>query len=604
MIYSVTEDFLRVFGSRNAVHAGTRWKARKDVVECLMSVTSGGGPIFPISNQQIIERTPHLKHLMSSMIRFSKSGSPMDEEIQGSRQTAAQSSDILWSGEALICSKQLKHYVAFFRNQTSIPVYSFVWITDEEGKCHVGYVEDLYEDQQGEKMARVRLFLQREDIEGQIPKLYPQCREVFITSTEQEIRAKCIDGLAAVLTPSDFEKCGDILPQNLSFKSFLCHREFKDDSINAFSLSKLRGYSMQPILYSLKYHIPSSNNLQHSSEQAEGSGRPDPAAPSSKRSKNLRLGEPVPGGLAGLKTSVQDNQVAPGEPSGQRLKIKLPGKGIAENQLVVAEPQNQVFPRVDENIELLSQDSGMKGCWFRCKILSSSQKRLKVQYYNITDVDGPEKLEEWVPATRVAAPDKLGMRCAGRLTVRPWPHWDSSDARFEVGAAVDAWWCDGWWEGVVIGCDTSTRSNLQVYFPGENKFLTIKRKDIRVSKDWIDNKWVDVRVKPDILSFLTSSLNPMPRVQLPSLPQANRSGLGDNNTPSSSNVGGSEAGKQQLPSSSTAANKKGVEELHLKELLKIKENEDWTRKSSSDAGPSGKPAARVNSGSQPTTEKQ
>ncbi|KAK4398835.1 hypothetical protein Sango_1359000 [Sesamum angolense] len=36
MIYSVTEDFLRVFGSRNAVHAGTRWKARKDVVECLM----------------------------------------------------------------------------------------------------------------------------------------------------------------------------------------------------------------------------------------------------------------------------------------------------------------------------------------------------------------------------------------------------------------------------------------------------------------------------------------------------------------------------------------------------------------------------------------
>lgn len=69
-------------------------------------------------------------------------------------------------------------------------------------------------------------------------------------------------------------------------------------------------------------------------------------------------------------------------------------------------------------------------------------------------------------AAREAAPDKLGVRCAGRLTVRPWPHWDSSDVRFEVGAAVDAWWCDGWWEGVVIGCDTSAKSNLQLYFPG------------------------------------------------------------------------------------------------------------------------------------------
>ncbi|KAL0443041.1 UNVERIFIED_CONTAM: hypothetical protein Slati_2026800 [Sesamum latifolium] len=464
---------------------------------------------------------------MSSMTRFSKNGSPMDEEIQGSRQTAAQSSDIVWSGEALICSKQLKHYVAFFRNQTSIPVYSFVWIMDEEGKGHVGYVEDLYEDQQGRKWLEF----------------------VF-------------------------------------FSSVRTLRRIKNNSINAFSLSKLRGTLCNPLL---SLEIPPVNKAF--SEQAEGSAHRDPH-PSSKRSKNLRLGEPVHSGLAGLKTSVQDNQVAPGEPSGQRLKIKLPSKGVAENQLVVADPQGQVFPRVNENIELLSQDSGMKGCWFRCKILSSSQKRLKVQYYDITDVDGPEKLEEWVPATRVAAPDKLGMRCAGRLTVRPWPHWNSSDARFEVGAAVDAWWCDG--GGVfVIGCDTSTRSNLQVYFPGENKFLTIKRKDTRVSKDWIDNRWVDIRAKPDILSFLTSSLNPMPRVQLPSLPQADRTGLGNNNTPSSSNVGGSEAGEQQLPSSSTAGNKKGVEELHLKELLKIKENEDWTCKSSSDAGPSGKPAARV-----------
>ena len=75
-------------------------------------------------------------------------------------------------------------------------------------------------------------------------------------------------------------------------------------------------------------------------------------------------------------------------------------------------------------------------------------------------------VQEWVPAARVAAPDKLGMRCSGRLTIRPWPPEDSLDCSVEVGAPVDAWWSDGWWEGIVMGVDKSENDNLQIYFPG------------------------------------------------------------------------------------------------------------------------------------------
>ncbi|MCD7451706.1 hypothetical protein HAX54_013089 [Datura stramonium] len=53
------------------------------------------------------------------------------------------------------------------------------------------------------------------------------------------------------------------------------------------------------------------------------------------------------------------------------------------------------------------------------------------------------------------------MRCTGRLIVRPRPPEDSSDYSFEVGAAVDAWWFDGWWEGVVAGFDVCGSSRLQ-----------------------------------------------------------------------------------------------------------------------------------------------
>jgi hypothetical protein len=42
--------------------------------------------------------------------------------IQVSRKVRVQNSDIVWSGIAWICAKQLKHYPAFCRNGTTIAV--------------------------------------------------------------------------------------------------------------------------------------------------------------------------------------------------------------------------------------------------------------------------------------------------------------------------------------------------------------------------------------------------------------------------------------------------------------------------------------------------
>ncbi|KAM3328138.1 hypothetical protein P3S68_033600 [Capsicum galapagoense] len=117
-------------------------------------------------------------------------------------------------------------------------------------------------------------------------------------------------------------------------------------------------------------------------------------------------------------------------PNYPKLKVKFPSSGPAGIQLV--ESQHKLSFEAGDNIEVLCQDSGMRGCWFRCKILRVSEKRLKVQYDDILDCDGPEKLEEWIPSYRVANPDKLGTRCTGRLTVRPRPLEDSSDCSIEL----------------------------------------------------------------------------------------------------------------------------------------------------------------------------
>lgn len=62
-------------------------------------------------------------------------------------------------------------------------------------------------------------------------------------------------------------------------------------------------------------------------------------------------------------------------------------------------------------------------------------------------------------------PDKLGMRCSGRPTIRPAvARTETETIAFEVGSPVDAWWSDGWWEGVVVGIGDS---DVQVYVPSK-----------------------------------------------------------------------------------------------------------------------------------------
>ena len=38
---------------------------------------------------------------------------------------------------------------------------------------------------------------------------------------------------------------------------------------------------------------------------------------------------------------------------------------------------------------------------------------------------------------------------------------------------------------------------------GEGKLLNFKKKDLRTSRDWVGNKWVELKPKPDILHYVS-----------------------------------------------------------------------------------------------------
>lgn len=480
MIYVVSDDFLKAHGSFRSINACTKWRARREVIEWLKSLVSEQqqqpGP-FDSSKSKTNDLTQALGgHGNSSM------GPPPDYLVQ--RKLKVQPSDIVWSGLDWVCGKQLKHYPAFCRNETTIRMHSFVLIMAEEEGHYLGYIEDLYEDKKGLKKVKVRWFHHNQEIEGLISDLNPQLREVFITPHVQVISAECIDGPAIILTPKHFEKCLAIMPQSVSSKVHLCCRQFKNNKIKPFSLSKLRGYFNQPILSSIDSSLmPKHKTKSHKHDEKEA-----------------------------LKQMIIKDKA----PTSQKLKFKLPTQEPT-GKFVEPQPHVGSVPfKANDRIELLSWDSGIRGCWFRAKIIKSTQKIMLVQYDDLEDPEKPTKLKECVPLHRVAMPDKLGMRCPDRLAARPRPpKTNLSACTFTVGMAVDAWWCDGWWEGVVTA-STADGGTFSIYFPGEPRFLTIEKRDLRISRDWVDNRWVDIKPKPDILNYIsTAGAGPIKKRSVP-----------------------------------------------------------------------------------------
>lgn len=289
----------------------------------------------------------------------------------------------------------------------------------------------------------------------------------------------------------------------------------------------MRGYSSQAIVSSLGGPpVPKQKARcrKLENEDEKQLSLDDPARVSTKRSRNCK-GQGLEGGF-GVKNSSPVDQNTSTELKCPKFKLRLSRKTMGI-KVVLPQSDCPTTFKVDEKIELLCQDSGIRGCWFRCKVMQASQKLLKVKYDDVEDADGSGNLEEWVPASRVAAPDKLGMRCQGRLTIRPCPPVNAARFNSEVGAPVDAWWSGGWWEGVVIGVNVSGDDVLRVYLPGEDKVLSVQRQNVRASKDWVGNKWVDVRGNPNILSYVSANFKSSLRSSVCS---AINGALGDVNT--------------------------------------------------------------------------
>ncbi|CAE6242413.1 unnamed protein product [Arabidopsis arenosa] len=496
MFYVVSEEFVRIHGSENSIHAGFKWRSRREVVDWLTSMlskqsTQGNWSKSPKCESGESNGSPEFPSN-----GFAAQRAQASEEVRLPINLSFHSWEIMWSGTPWMCGKQLKHYPSFCRNGTTIGVQSFVFVMSKGEDRYVAYLEDMYEDKRGLKKVKVRWFHYTKEVKGAVALKNPNPKEVFITPHSQVISAECVDGPATVLTHEHYEECVASFPNSLLAKVYMCYRQLRNSKVKPFDLSKLRGYLDQPIMSCLSSMeagpVDCAMNIEKDEECSEGENVMVGAERSMKKRAGIMSGH--------LLTTY--------ESSCKRLKLNASGKRFPSPTDVQKHPCYNGVVKADAKIEFLCQDSGIRGCWFRCTVLEVSRKQVKLQYDDIEDEDGYGNLEEWVPAFKSAMPDKLGIRLSNRPTIRPAPP-DAKTSYFDltIGEAVDAWWNDGWWEGVVIATGKQGAEELKIYIPGENLCLTVLRKDIRISRDWVGDSWVDIDPKPEILAIVSSDIS-------------------------------------------------------------------------------------------------
>ncbi|XP_024006743.1 uncharacterized protein LOC18009283 isoform X2 [Eutrema salsugineum] len=386
-----------------------------------------------------------------------------------------QAINFSWLGSSWTCRKRRKHYPSFYRNGVRVSVNDFVYVLAEQNKRLVAYLEDLYEDSKGNKMVVVRWFHKTDEVGIVLPDDVND-REIFFSLCLQDIKIECIDGLATVLSPQHYEKFLKV-PMHVQLVAFFCQKLYGDDVIKPYDITQLEGYWRQEMLRYLNV----SNLKADEGAQAPGT---EPG-----------LGD-SPVGCGGIRSRKRRRSAD---------DVKSDCKASPTSVDLGASDGSSHHIKKGSLVEVLSQDSGIRGCWFRALIIKKHKDKVKVQYQDIKDADDEsKKLEEWILASRVAGSDHLGFRIPGRKIVRPYPKpsKEKDECAIGVGMPVDVWWCDGWWEGIVA--QKVSEDKFEVYLPGEMKTSVFHRGDLRQSLEWSADEWVHIKSSSDLVSSVLS----------------------------------------------------------------------------------------------------
>ncbi|XP_057963563.1 protein AGENET DOMAIN (AGD)-CONTAINING P1-like [Malania oleifera] len=140
------------------------------------------------------------------------------------------------------------------------------------------------------------------------------------------------------------------------------------------------------------------------------------------------------------------------------------------------EQEDKFFSKGAE-VEVSSDEQGLLGSWYTAKVLrgvSRKNRKVLVQYHTLVATNDKKKpLREFVNA----------------VLVRPLPPCEPPGRRFCFSDEVDAFYNDGWWEGVVTAV-LPGGDRYSVFFRHSREQIDFNGKDLRLHREWVYGDWV------------------------------------------------------------------------------------------------------------------
>ncbi|KAL1827292.1 hypothetical protein ACET3Z_005704 [Daucus carota] len=143
-------------------------------------------------------------------------------------------------------------------------------------------------------------------------------------------------------------------------------------------------------------------------------------------------------------------------------------------------------------VEVTSEEEGFTGAWYLAKIIDPFPKKrpnqFYVQYETLLDENSAKPLKEFV-------------NCS---LVRPIPPQEIQKIQsFQLDDAVDAFYKDGWWTGVITNVFEGN-SRFEVTFSNPPDLIVFPAGDLRLHRDWINGKWTRPKKNQRITGLLFS----------------------------------------------------------------------------------------------------
>ncbi|KAL6964598.1 hypothetical protein U1Q18_035648 [Sarracenia purpurea var. burkii] len=137
---------------------------------------------------------------------------------------------------------------------------------------------------------------------------------------------------------------------------------------------------------------------------------------------------------------------------------------------------NKYFKKGTE-VEISSNDEGFRGAWYMGTVIrpasrTSKDNKFLVEYKTLmADEVGKKRLRETLDVVQLRPPPPREPRRS-----------------FKFSEEVDAYFNDGWWEGVITEVHEGDR--YSVFFRGTREQLEVGSSELRLHREWENGKWV------------------------------------------------------------------------------------------------------------------